>query len=374
MTPSFSCYRFSFSRHRDDRAGLHPPLELLSSRFRSGLGFLPLAADGHIYLSLTSGAIVALEESSGREVWKLALPRSYSQIAMTDGAFLLHDRRMLVYFDRELMLVNPATGEVTERHQVPPFPLHGAVAEGDLLVCQFEADRKLFLGALDLRTGAFLWQYPWPSVNPVLTVSRGIVCVRPKRSILSGIDLASGETRWSFPVADLGRHKDAVGDEHEGELIGLPSVVGDRLLAAVLGHHVLALDIATGQQHWVQELRSRNPFNLTYYPDGRLSVLGHQHFHVLDVGTGQLLDEHDCEKVFKEAQVAGPFTDLGISDEYIYAADFVGRLIAFHKTRHTIDWTFRCKSKVAALDAPVVLGNRMYVLDSRGNFYAFEGT
>ncbi|MEO7143192.1 MAG: PQQ-binding-like beta-propeller repeat protein [Bryobacteraceae bacterium] len=371
MEHTFSCCRFSYERHCDRHAGLHPPLDPIPAWTRSGVGFQPLAAAGNIYLSLTSGAIAALEESTAREVWRLALPRPYSQVAMKDGAFVLHDGHMLVYFDRELMVVDPAKGEVTARHPVPPFPLYGAAAERDALVCQFENGGKLFLGALDLRTGAFLWRQPWPGVNPILTASEGIVCVRPNRGVLSGIDIASGQTRWSFSVEETGRHKDALGDEYEGELIGVPIAAGGQVIAAVLGHYVLALDVATGERRWARTLNTRNPFNLSYYPDGKLYVLGPRYFHVLNVNTGELVEEHDCEDVFKQSGVAGPFTDLGISDDYIYAVDFVGWLIAFHKTRHTIDWTFRCQSKVAALAAPVVLANRMYLLDGRGNFCAF---
>src|SRR6476661_6106863 len=98
MSASYSCYRFSSSRHRDDRATLRPPLQPLKPWARSGVGYMPLASNGMIYLSLAAGSIVALDESSRQEKWTLALPGAYSQTAMTNGAFLLHARGMLVYF------------------------------------------------------------------------------------------------------------------------------------------------------------------------------------------------------------------------------------------------------------------------------------
>jgi outer membrane protein assembly factor BamB len=335
---------------------------------------MPLASEGMIYLSLAAGSIVALDESSRQEKWTLALPGAYSQTAMTNGAFLLHARGMVVYFDRVLMLVDPATGEVTARYPVPELSLSGAVVDGDLLLCQFETKGQPAWGAVNLQNGAHQWQRVGAWENPVATAAQGVLCVCLERRVLSGIDTASGDVRWRFPLAELGRHKDALGDEQEGDFVGIASVVGDRVIAPVLGHHVLALDLATGERRWVQQIRSRNPFNLTSYPDGKLYAIGARYLDVLDSGTGQVVEEHDCESVFKQAGVAAPFTDLGVSDEYIFAVDFVGWLFALHRTRHTIDWTFRCESKVTALDAPVVLGNRMYLLDGRGNFYVFEGS
>jgi outer membrane protein assembly factor BamB len=374
MSDSYSCYRFSPSRHRDELAVLGPPLQLLKPWSRSGVGYLPLASGGRIYISLASGSIVALEESTGQEIWTLALPGTYSQTAMTNGAFLLHPRALLVYFGGELMLVDPVSGAITAKHAVPALSLGGAVVDGDLLLCQFETKGHSAWGAFNVESGTLQWQHSGSWENPIATASQGILCVCLERRVLSGIEIASGQVRWRFSLGELGRHKDALGDEQEGDFVGIATGAGDRLVAAVLGHRVLALDIATGERRWVQEVRSRNPFNLTYYPDGKLYVLGSQYLDVLDADTGQIFEEHDCASAFKQAGVAAPFTDLGVSDEYVFAVDFVGWLIALHKTRHTIDWMFRCKSKVTALDAPVVLGNRMYLLDGRGNFYAFEGS
>ncbi len=372
MSSSFSSYRFSSARHRDDRAQLRPPLQLLKTWSRTGVGFPPLARDGNIYLSLTSGAVIALEESTGRQIWKLALSGTYSRIAMSNGACILHDQGMLVYFDRELILVDLLSGEVTARYAVPQLTLKDAVTDGHILVCEFETADKVSCGAFDLRNGALLREYPrwW---DGGLAAAQGLVCGCIERRVLSAVEVASGNIRWNYSLAELGRYKDELGKDQQGDLIGVPSIVGNQVVAAVLGYHAIALDIQTGKQVWVQELRSPNVFNISYYPDGKLYALGYQFFHVLEAATGRIEDEYDCGPLFKEAKVYGPFTDLGISDEYIYAADFEGTLIAFHKTRHTIDWTFKCKSKIAAMDAPMVLGNRMYVLDARGNFYAFEG-
>src|SRR5215467_13596936 len=119
MPSTYSCYRFSPSRHRDDVASLQPPLQLAKAWSKSGVGYLPVASNGRIYLSLAPGSIVALEESTGHEIWTLALPRAYSQRAMTDGALLLHPRALLVYFGGELTLVDVVSGAVTARHKVP---------------------------------------------------------------------------------------------------------------------------------------------------------------------------------------------------------------------------------------------------------------
>jgi len=373
MSSSFSSYRFSSARHRNDRVALSPPLKLLKTWSRAGVGFRPLARDGNIYLSLTAGAVVALDEGTGQQIWKVDLPGTYSRIAMSNGACVLHDDGMLVYFDRELILVDLRHGEVTARYAVPQLALQDAVVDGHILVCEFEFPDRVSCGAFDLRNGALLREYPrlW---NTGLAASQGLICGCFERRVLSGVEVESGNTMWSYPVEELGQYKDEVGKDQLGDLIGVPTIVGNLVVSAVLGHHAIALQIQTGKQVWVQGLRSLNAFNLSYYPDGKLYALGDRFFHALEAETGQVVDEYDCKLLFKQAGVAGPFTDLGISDEYIFAADFTGSLIAFHKTQHSIDWTFKCKSKVAALDAPVVLGNRMNVLDGRGNFYSFEGT
>ena len=343
---SFQGYRFSSARHRTDRATLGAALT--QSWGRTDVGFLPLAAEGKIFLSLSSGSVVALDESTGREIWTLPLPRPYSQIAKKDGACILCSLGILIYFDHELLLVDPDTGTVTARHPVPGLSLAGAAVDGELLLCEFDTGKT---AAIHLPSGAVRWQQVVPGSRSIQTSSQGIACVGQ----LSAIDIASGEIRWSSPLDSVA---------------GIPSIVGDRVLVAS-EQRAISLDIATGKQVWARELSSPNVFNLSYYPDGKLYVLGYRYLHVLDATTGRIEDECDCADLFKKADAAGPFTDLGMSDEYIYAADFTGRLIALHKTRHTIDFTFQCKSKVGALDAPIVLGSRMYMVDSRGNLYAF---
>ena len=66
-------------------------------------------------------------------------------------------------------------------------------------------------------------------------------------------DAVTGERRWSVRYPSL-----AFANEHRGGVIGSPAVAGETLLVATRGGELRALDVATGETHWMVDVAERH--------------------------------------------------------------------------------------------------------------------
>jgi outer membrane protein assembly factor BamB len=353
---------------------LAPPLQPIARWSKRGVGYVPLVGHGLVFLSFTTGAIAAFDERTADEVWRFPLPRPYVPVASKEGAYLLHDDWLLVFVGEDLVVLEARTGQLVARRPAPRLDLWGAVkGDGDnQLICQFEFEKQLWIGAYDLATGDIAWKRRCTRLNALLTAADGRVFYCPDRGTLSALDVSSGEPQWEVSARESGKFVDPVGESQTGDFVGVRIAVDGLVIAAVQGHHVVAIDAASGEQRWLRRLETANPFNLTWYPDGRLHIVGPSFFHVLDGRTGDLLVNEHVAAAFKSAAVSAPFTSLAATDDHLYFGDFLKNLIGWSIERREIAWRVQTKSRLRLLDAPLALAHRLYVLDEGGNLYAFE--
>jgi len=222
-----------------------------------------------------------------------------------------------------------AKGPAVESLAPPDRTLRAA---GDLVVTTTgfaEPGRTL---AYDARTGKPRWAHRTGPTAFVVAVAGGSVVVAPQYGPLIGLDLASGEERWRFELAE------GQGPE-SGTIAGDTLFVGTSFPAegAVEPPVVYALDLATGRQRWraVLDPGTDLQWGAPVLAPGLVLVadtLSHQgsapasHLHAIDALTGQRrwkVDLHAPEQGFfsERPVVAGDFAYLPTASGMLLAVN-----------------------------------------------------
>jgi outer membrane protein assembly factor BamB len=366
--------KFSAARHRDDRACLEPPLRRLDEWAMSGVTRMPLIERGRVFISFQEGAIAAFTEATAEPLWRFQSRGPHFPFG--DGACVLAGGALLLYHQKSLTVLDPEDGRVRHADPVPSLGTGSMFTDGRRLFCDFTEGNESSFGAFDLDARAFVWKQPCPGINagrPAL--GGGLVCYRRTNDLVAAADAATGDLRWSVSVAELGRYTDVLREEHAGVAGMALTVVGDQLIVPVVGHHIVSLDLATGERRWVRRLESADPSSASYYPDGRLYVIAHRRYHVLDAKTGEEIAQFDMKAEFDRVGAGPYYTDPDVSEEHVYAGSN-RTLLAIDKERGVVDWSFTCRHEIPLGNAPAIVGDRIYAVDYRrgahsGELYAF---
>lgn len=359
------CYDFGPARVRPSPTSLAPPLTRVLPKPLVNVGYLPLHEDGRIFLSHTNGELVAYDAGAFAPLWTHTFGERYQPLASMTGACVLVEGAVVLFAGKDLVVLDPATGHVRERVALEGFDLWSAAIVGPLLVGQrWDGGRKLT--AFHLGERRIVWQRPITSPTGMVAAADGVAC-RFEGAFAAGGALDTGEDRWTYSVEELGQHTDVLGDHQPGTTVGRPIVWEGALLLAVRAHHVVSLDLATGTPRWIRRVAAQNPSTLTAY-EGKLLVLGEKTLETLDARTGDLLSERDLSAELARVGAAGPMSRPAVTDEHLYCGDGQRGVLGIERATGRVAWREHCKARVPLGYAPVVLGPRLYVVDSAGCF------
>jgi outer membrane protein assembly factor BamB len=250
----------------------------------------PAVAGEVVYVGSVDGKVRALDAATGATRWTASSGGAVLSSPAVAGG--------LVYAgsgDRKLYALDADTGAtvwtVTTGGAVSAAP---AVAGGVVYVGS--ADRKLY--ALDAGTGASRWTAT--TGGPVLdppAVAGGVVYLRSRDGNAYAFDAASGAPAWTTPVGGnpmfgigpsvtgpvVAGGRVFVGGNRDGKLyaldatsgavlwtlspgdflVGNPAVADGRLFVNLAGHHLRALDPATGATVWSVDGNQTAPVSST---------------------------------------------------------------------------------------------------------------
>ncbi len=198
----------------------------------------PVVADGMVYSAgvdlsdTSSGVAFALDESSGRELWRVRQPGAGGAlgIAVCNGQVFVGS-----LFDHALRAYTAATGRLL-------WTVHadGAVSSPTLARGRVYVQTNIgSVYAVDRRTGAVVWQRPYgglaTSSSPA--VYRGIVYVAGGNSRqIKALNAADGHLVWKKTLA--------------ARTLSSPTIVDGLLYEAVAEAGIYALSAGTGDIVW----------------------------------------------------------------------------------------------------------------------------
>lgn len=273
---------------------------------------------GIVYLLGNDGVVHALSLDTGEERWQVSL-------GMDASASPLVAEGLLIVGDSAGVVHAIAIADGSSRWTTPTDgPISGsAAADGDVVVVATTAGTAY---ALDVATGTTRWKTALGgSVTTSVAIADGTVYVGASPN-LTAIALSDGTIQWTKAVSKEGR-------------IGSPAVVGKLVYAAtgidaddVSTHGVVALDAATGAQHW----RYTSPTQATVYTPavvkGRAYIAGEDHtVTALDAADGRLIWTTPTEQL-NEAVAA-------VADGQVFVAGQGGAMNALDSSTGAIRWS-----------------------------------
>lgn len=208
----------------------------------SSVALAPLALQGRIYVSGGSGTIVAIDATSGRDVWRLNLGTALATGPGSDGQVTA-----VVTLANQLVAIND--GKEMWRAQLPAASYTAPLVAGRR-VFVLTADRSVV--AFDGQTGARLWTQSRPGEPLVLRQSGvllavGDTLVAGLSGRLLGLNPGNGSPRWDVQVANS-RGTNEV--ERLVDLVGPVSRVGNSVCARAFNSAVACVDAEAGRALW----------------------------------------------------------------------------------------------------------------------------
>jgi outer membrane protein assembly factor BamB len=262
-----------------------------------------------------------------------------------------------------------AKGPAAESLVPPDRTLHAA---GDLVVATTGFAGPGRTRVYDARTGRLRWAHRTGPTAFVVAVAGGSVVVAPQYGPLIGLDLATGEERWRFELAD------GQGPE-TGTIAGGTLFVGTSFPSegAVDPPVVYALDLATGRQRWraVLDPGTDLQWGAPVLAPGLVLVadtLSHSgsapasHLHALETLSGQRrwkADLHAPEQGFSSERPV-------VTGDLIYLATVSGMLVAVDTRSEREVWRdeggFWALAGVRDGLVIALAGDRLVALDAAG--------
>lgn len=209
----------------------------------------PVVADGVIYLSDSKGRIFAVEQDSGKTLW-----RSKVKAKIGGGVGLSGDQLFVATLDGEVIALDRNQGQELWRAQASTEIVATPQANGDVVIAP-TIDGRVF--AFDQKTGEFRWSYDHPT--PVLTLRANASPLLLGEDAYLGFDNGqllkfnsrNGQLRWS---ARVGQPQGKTDIERLIDVDTAPLAIGPFVYAAGYKGRLIAVNRGTGRVSWARDV------------------------------------------------------------------------------------------------------------------------
>ncbi len=341
MSANYGTFRGNPQRRPVIPCELRPPL---AHKWYEDLGARPthpLVGDGLVFVRRKDKKTVAKDEETGKTVW---LSRSPGRPKALDvGRLLLYDRDLTVVEPQAGHLLKPIAG---------PGALEAAWLRDSLVAVTFsEGSSRLYVSSFE--TGALVWEHRLPemSADPEglrLAISSSFgatsdcVIFGVSGGTVQALRLRDGSRLWEASVADLEWELLGRGMK-PGQAMGAVVINGDLALLEVLGGHVAALHVDTGERAWVW---SEGPDLSECYLHGDryYAHSGGGRIWAISPSTGRTVQSFDLyarmpAKVrMSIGEICGPFV---VSETHFFTGSTTGYIAAFDRADGRYVWSDR---------------------------------
>lgn len=340
-----------------------------------GLGYPPKISGGKVFVSFLEGRLAAFEEGTAKQLWDYRLPQSYRCEVPHDGELLVSDNLLITRLGEEMLLLNATTGKLKHRHAVPNFNLRSAVLLQDrvfgIFVDEDDDDASVYCFAYDLQRRQILWKYRLDRISKCLTMSDQRIFLSDKKGYFTCLAADTGTQLWTTSLMELGRYTETDKSIRSGDATGVPFLWEELVIVPVEGYHVAGLDQTSGAIRWSQSVDIDDPRNVVCSSDGIVTVFDSEVYDTIDAATGQVLSRTNIAATLRAFD--DPFlTQMDVSERFLYFSIInKGILAALERQSGKILWTFQCSSGIPVVNAPILVNERLYLLDEDHNLYVF---
>ncbi len=297
-----------------------------------------------LYVGSREGTLLALDMATGEVLWELPVSGAVASTPV-------------------LADLPPEASETTEASETPEVA--GEDAPGDVLLVGTDNGDEI---AIDLRTREELWRYSTDGkVRAPAVVAEGVVHIANSREQVFGLDLRTGAWRWQYeqPLQTGFTVSGYAGLAYEPGTEGASSGV---LYAGFGNGKVAALDSGSGEALWLAsvappqggDFSDCDSTPLLDVQRGRIYVAGQQTgVFALSMDDGSSAWNFDVRAAGD--LVWGGSDIVGASSlEGVFALDTQGRLL------------WRTQVDPGVLSRPLVVGDTVYVAHNESGLLAFD--
>jgi outer membrane protein assembly factor BamB len=316
----------------------------------------PVVADGVVYIgsvsqiSLTGGALHAVDATTGEELWHLSTEDGdgfFASATVFGGMVYVGSYYGIV------IAADATTGEERWRFAAEAATYSSPAVVGGVL---YLGDNAGNIYALDAATGDLRWRFaPDNSYERYINSSPAVVdgtvyAVSGARRVgrttwLHAIDAASGEERWHF-AADEG-----------DRLVGTPAVAAGIAYVVSRGGVLYAVDAGSGEERWRFDSGSPAAATNVAVVDGVAYFGTDGDLHALDATSG---DERWSQRLSRHGDLD---TSPTVADEIVYVADSNGVQYAVDVTSGDERWHLDVGTTISTA---VIVGGLVYVGSNTG--------
>ncbi len=306
----------------------------------------PVVGQGRVLVADVLGQIYAIEQSSGKELWRRNYDTGFLASAAIEGELVF-----IGDVEGNLYAIDAKSGEERWK-QTTEGEINGAVGfhQGNVLVTS--QDGKLYCFAI--ADGALQWTY---QTDDQIRCSP---TVAGDRTFLGGCD-------GQLHMVDL-KTGQAIGQPLPlgGPTGSTPAVQGTKAFLPIMDGAVLAFDWQQPSELWsYEDEERRQEYRNSAAVSDELVVVSSQDRMVdaISIATGKRKWRHTLRRRADASPV------IAGQDVWIAASD--GRLIRLALADGTETWSYEIRG--AFLAAPAIAGGELYVADDQGVVRCFAG-
>ena len=294
----------------------------------------PIVVGGRIFVMDSQNTVFALDQASGRQIWR----KSLASTASARNRF----------FGREG--ADALTGGLTSGDG----RIYAATGFGNLV-------------ALDGATGTEIWRMNANSpIHASPLAGGGRVFVTTNDSELFAVDARTGEVEWT---------QSAIAEPARMLSSPSPALVGETLVAPFASGEIIAMLSANGRRLWSEALtRAGTTTSLSTINDiaGRPVVVNGIVFSGSQSGTFAAVEMRTGVRVWDKpiATVQTPW----VAGDFVFVVSTTGELVAMDTKTGGVRWTRqlpaykneRRKKNIISWTGPVIVGGRLVLASSEG--------
>ncbi|GAA0733813.1 PQQ-binding-like beta-propeller repeat protein [Sphingomonas japonica] len=332
----------------------------------------PVVADGKLFVADTEGAVHALSADTGATLWKVDTAKGDGNASARFGGGVSYDGGRVYATNGlgDVVALNAADGAEIWRAK-PGAPLRGSptVALGQVYV--ITQDNQLF--ALDAADGKQVWtqsgsietQGVFGVAAPA--VAQGTVVAGFSSGELNAYRYENGRTLWAD---SLSRTSISTSVSSLADIDAEPVIDQGRTYAVGQGGRMVALDIATGQRLWEQNISGiSTPWVVGEWiflvsDDARLMALSR--------GSGRVRWISQLRRFRDEDDKKGPISWTGpvLAGNQLLLVNSLGEIQSVSPTDGTIGSTVDTRQSFTL--APVVANGTLFLLADDGRLTAYR--
>jgi outer membrane protein assembly factor BamB len=339
---------------------------------RERLAAAPVISDNRLFVMDTEGVLHAYAADTGADLWRAntAKEEGNRSARFGGGASVEGDRVYATNGLGDVVALNAADGSEIWRRR-PGGPLRGAptLANGNLYVVT--QDNQLF--ALAQQTGEVAWNASASlETQGVFGVAapasaQGTVVAGFSSGELNAYRYENGRSLWSDV---LSRTSISTSVSALSDIDAEPVIDQGRVYAVGQGGRMVAIDIATGNRMWEQNIAgistpwAAGEWLFVVTDDARLMAIAR--------GSGKIRWIAQLRGFRNEKKSKGPISWVGpvLAGGRLVLANSEGQLVFASPTDGSIQSTLDLKESVTL--PPAVANNTLYILDDKGQLSAYR--